>query len=207
MGWLIALGVLVLIAITPVGASVIYDSNGLVLRLLLGLIRIKLFPQQKKNKPKETKKEEPAKVKPAAKPKESKKEEKDGGSLLDFLPIVNHVLEFLGKFRTKLRINRLEMKLTMASDDPCDLAINYGRAWAALGNLMPQLERFFVIRKRDLQVQCDFTALETEISRYLEREKTAQMMDISLGYVVYMDDQETYAMIGRGHLHGGIRRA
>ena len=163
MGWLIALGVLVLLAITPVGASVIYDSNGLVLRLLLGLIRIKLFPQQKKNKPKETKKEEPAKVKPAAKPKESKKEEKDGGSLLDFLPIVNHVLEFLGKFRTKLRINRLEMKLTMASDDPCDLAINYGRAWAALGNLMPQLERFFVIRKRDLQVQCDFTALETVI--------------------------------------------
>lgn len=38
----------------------------------------------------------------------------------------------------------------------------------------------------------DFTALETEISRYLEREKTAHILDISLGYVVYMDDQETY---------------
>ena len=70
-------------------------------------------------------------------------------------------LDFLGSFRRKLRINQLELKLTMAGDDPCDLAVNYGRAWAAVGNLMPQLERLFVIKKRNIAVACDFTASQT----------------------------------------------
>ena len=52
------------------------------------------------------------------------------------------------------------MKLILANDDPCDLAVNYGRAWAALGSLMPQLERLFVIKKRNLEVECDFTSEE-----------------------------------------------
>ena len=51
----------------------------------------------------------------------------------------------------------------LAGDDPCDLAVNYGRAWAALGNLIPVLERFLVIKKRDMQVRCDFTADKTLI--------------------------------------------
>ena len=70
-------------------------------------------------------------------------------------------LDFLGSFRRKLRVNRLDLKLTMAGDDPCDLAINYGRAWAAVGNLMPQLERLFVIKDRNIEVACDFTASQT----------------------------------------------
>ena len=55
------------------------------------------------------------------------------------------------------------MKLIMAADDPCDLAVNYGRAWAALGNLMPILESQLVIKKRNLEVECDFTSDNTRI--------------------------------------------
>ena len=60
------------------------------------------------------------------------------------------------------------MKLMMASSDPCDLAVNYGRAWAAVGNLMPMLERIFVIKKRDVEVECDFTAAETLVIARLD---------------------------------------
>ena len=60
------------------------------------------------------------------------------------------------------------MKLTMAGDDPCDLAVNYGRAWAALGNLEPQLDRLFIIKKKDLQIQCDFEETETKIAARLD---------------------------------------
>ena len=81
-----------------------------------------------------------------------KAEKKKGGKVTDFLPLVKVALDFLGDFRRKLRIKHLELQLCMAGDDPCDLALNYGKAWAAVGNLIPQLERFFVIKKRDFSV-------------------------------------------------------
>ena len=77
-------------------------------------------------------------------------------------------VDFLGDFRRKLRLNNLELKLILAGDDPCDLALNYGRAWAAVGNLMPQLEKWFVIRKRNIEVECDFTASQTLVIAHLD---------------------------------------
>ena len=78
------------------------------------------------------------------------------------------VLDFLVNFRRKIRVNWLELKLILAGGDPADLAQNYGKAWAALGNLMPQLDRFFVIRKRNLEVECDFVSSETVIIARLD---------------------------------------
>ena len=174
MGWLITLGILTLLAVLPVGVSVKYDSDGPLVRLIVGPIKMTLFPRPKKEKqPKKEKKktenqtETPEPVKkqaqtnarpsPAEKPKEQKK---TGGKLTDFLPLVRTVLDFLGDFRRKLRVDLLELKLVMAAEDPCDLAVNYGRAWAAVGNLMPKLEKFLVIKKRNIEVECDFEADE-----------------------------------------------
>ena len=36
--------------------------------------------------------------------------------------------------------------------------MNYGKAWAALGNLWPYVDRMFTIKKRDVRIQCDFMA-------------------------------------------------
>ena len=106
----------------------------------------------------------PGKVPPPRKPRLPAEEKPEaGGSWTDFLSLVPVVLDFLGDFVRKLRVNRLELKLVLAGDDPCDLAVNYGRAWTALGNLLPRLERFLVIQKRDLEVECDFTASETTV--------------------------------------------
>ncbi len=170
MGWLITAGILLLIGILPVGIRGRYDADGPFAWLLIGPAAIRLYPQKAKKKEEKPKAQKPAhkkkSQKPAA-PKEKSKEE-TGGSVTEFLPLVQTVLELLGGFRRKLRVIRLEMKLVMAADDPCDLAVNYGRAWAALGNLMPQLERLFVIKKRDLQVECDFTAEKTLVTARLD---------------------------------------
>lgn len=188
MGWLIALGVVILLAILPLGASVKYNSEGAVVRVIAGPIRFTVYPRPKKEKdPKaEEKKAKEEAEKKAAKDakKRAEKEANEktasekatvplvqkekGGSWTDFLPLVKVVVDFLGSFRRKLRVNVLELKLIMAADDPCDLAINYGRAWAALGNLMPQLEKLFVIKKRDLEVECDFTASQTLVIARLD---------------------------------------
>ena len=146
-------------AIAPLGGWVRYDLDGLLLKLIAGPVKLTLIPGKKKEKPQEEEKK-PAKtqVTKSAAPKEKK-----GGSITDFLPLVQLALDLLGDFRRKLRVRRLELLLVMAGDDPCDLAVNYGRAWAAVGNLMPQLERLFVIKKKDVQVACDFTADKTTV--------------------------------------------
>ena len=159
MGWLIAAAVITLLAIAPLGVWVRYDLDGLLLKLIAGPVKLTLIPGKKKEKPQEEEKK-PAKtqVTKSAAPKEKK-----GGSITDFLPLVQLALDLLGDFRRKLRVRRLELLLVMAGDDPCDLAVNYGRAWAAVGNLMPQLERLFVIKKKDVQVACDSTADKTTV--------------------------------------------
>ena len=184
MGWMITLGILVLLAVLPLGVSVKYDSDGPLVKVTAGPVRITVFPRpkkQKKEKPKkETKsapnqakqaEEEAGLPKPPQPPKPVKTEkpkEKKGGSLTDFIPFVKLGLNFLGDFRRKLRLNNLELKLVLASSDPCDLAVNYGKTWAAVGNLMPALERWFVIKKRNVEVECDFTASQTLVTARLD---------------------------------------
>lgn len=186
MGWLIALGIITLLAVLPLGVSVKYDEDGVLLKLIIGPVKITLFPRpkkdqkpKKKEKAKEKKEEqktepaqqpapEAASPTPEKKPEEKTEKKKSGGSVTDFLPLVKTALDMLGAFRRRLRLNVLDLKLIMAADDPCDLAVNYGRAWAAVGNFLPRLEKVFVIKKRNIEVECDFMAAETKIIARLD---------------------------------------
>ncbi|MBQ6890199.1 MAG: DUF2953 domain-containing protein [Oscillospiraceae bacterium] len=109
---------------------------------------------------------------------------KKGGSILDFLPLVKVGLDFLAEFfGKKLHVNCLELKLTLAGGDPCDLALNYGRAWEALGNLWPRLERMMVIQKRDINIQCDFEGDKTLIYTRLDISITlGRLLGIAVRY-------------------------
>lgn len=156
MGWLIALAVVCVLAVLPIGFRAIYRESQPGVWLLIGPVKLRVYPGQPK-KEKNKKRVKPAKTKQSA-----AKQEK-GGSYRDFFPVVKTILTFLEHFRRKIRVNDLELKVILAGGDPCDLAVNYGKAWAALGNLMPQLERFFVIKKRNLEVECDFTSDTTLI--------------------------------------------
>ena len=156
MGWLIALAVVGGLAVLPLGFRAVYRESKSGVWLLIGPFKLRVYP----GKPKKDKPEKKAKPQKAKQP--DTKQEK-GGTYRDFLPVVRTILEFLEHFRRKIRVNDLQLKVILSGDDPSDLAVNYGRAWAALGNLMPQLERFFVIKKRDLEVECDFTSDTTLI--------------------------------------------
>ena len=177
MGWLIALGILFAFAILPIGIGAVYHTDGPLVYLLIGPVRVTLYPGKKKEKKPKAAKKEPVKKKPA--PAQKKEKSKQGGSISDFFPILETLAAFLCDFRRKLRVNRLEMKLILAGGDPCDLAMNYAKAWAAVGNLMPQLERFFIIKKRDLEVECDFTSDNTLIYAKLD-------ITITVGRVLYL---------------------
>lgn len=181
MGWWITLGILFFLAVLPLGVRIRYDSEGALVRVILGPLKLTVYPLPKKEKkekkkpdaPKQSPETEQSKTeeanlpKPPQPPKPEKKKQ-TGGSVLDFLPLVKMLLDLLGDFRRKLRLDDLYLRLILASSDPCDLAVNYGKTWAAIGNLMPQLERLFVIKKRDVEVECDFTASETLVIARLD---------------------------------------
>ncbi len=181
MGLWITLGIFTLLAILPLGVRVLYDAEGPLVKIVLGPIKLTVFPRPRKEPKKEKKQKPEAKQEakqqpeeenlpkpPQAPPAPKPVKEKKGGSLTDFLPFVKLAFDFLGDFRRKLRLDDLYLRLILASDDPCDLAVNYGKTWTAVGNLLPALERWFVIKKRDVEVECDFTASETKVIARLE---------------------------------------
>lgn len=180
MGWLIALGILTGLAILPLGVHIAYDAHGPLVRIIIGPLRFTLFPRKKKTKKEkktETGKSGGQKPAPAEK-KEAKPIVTDppgkpapqigGGPWTDFLPLIRVGLNFLGDFRRKLRVNMLQLHLVMAGDDPCDLAVNYGRLWAAVSGLLSQMERFLVIKKRSVNIDCDFMADQTRVIARLD---------------------------------------
>ena len=189
MGWLIFLAILVLLAILPLGASVLYDEDGPRVRIVAGPVKIQVFPMKKKPKKDKPKKEKPKKEqkKPAQAGEEQKPfpKPRTGGSWTDFLPLVQVVLDLLNDLRRKLRVNHLLLHLTLAGEDPCDLAVNYGRMNASLAALIAQLERVLVIQKRDVHVDCDFTANETVILARLDLTITlGRILSIAVRYGV-----------------------
>lgn len=175
MGWLIALGavaaVVALVIWLPVGLRADYDADGLRAWYTVGPFRV--LPVEEKDE--ETKKislkqilNEPRKMKKQRSSKKGGQTQAKGGSIDTFWDELKTVLGFYWGLRGKAVLKRLQFKLVMAGDDPCDLAINYGRAWAAAGSLIALLEELLTIRKRDVEVECDFTADQTVILARLD---------------------------------------
>lgn len=157
MGWIIALVILLALFFLPFGFCAVYRQSNAGVWLLIGPLKFRVFPGNKKEN--NTKQQDNDKA---------ENEPTKGGNLRDFWLTARTLFQFLEEFRKKIRVKNLEVKLVLAGDDPSDLAVNYGRAWAAVGNLIPHLERFFVIKKRNIQVECDFLADQTRVYARLD---------------------------------------
>ena len=161
---LIVLAVLVLLALIPLGAHVRYDSEGAFVWLVAGPIRIRLLPK-KPRKPKKDKKEKKEKKsgkkkKPKELPESEETKEKQplGGLIRDFMPFVRLGLDLLGCFFRKLRVPILTLHLGFGgANDPASAAINYGRAWSAIGAIMQPIRTKTRIKKENVSCSCDFT--------------------------------------------------
>ena len=162
MWWIIPVAIAAVIAglaFLPVGLRAVYDKDGLTVKLLVGVIPYKLNLTEINEKKHERR----------MKMRQRMEEDTDyepriirpDGTLREFFPLLDLYLQLLFNEKYKLRVKLLELKLTMANDDPFDLAMNYGKAWTVINALLPQLERFLNIKKRKLDVGCDFLAEET----------------------------------------------
>ena len=168
MTLLVIFAVLVLIGCIPVGVDARYGADGIFLAAKIGPFRLQLLPQKPKKK-----KKKPAKQPPAVKPAEKKPAEKKQNPLLSggvdgLMQLLTLALDTLGDLRRKLRVNELTLHVTVpGGDDPAKAAMNYGRAWAAIGALTPAMERLFVIKKRDIRPELDYNETQMKADAHL----------------------------------------
>lgn len=176
MIWWIAAGLLAALAVLPLGIRGSYCQGRGQLRLKIGPVVWTVYPKREKpprNPPPEhsqEKAEQPKGASSEGPPRHDASPQPGLGKRLrkDLLPLLRLGLDLLADLRRKIRMDRLVLHLTLAGGDPCDLAVSYGRTWAAVGALLPQLERLFVIRKRDVQVQCDFAGTRSSVTAQVD---------------------------------------
>lgn len=164
MWWITPLAILAVLtglAFLPVGLRVVYDKDGLLVKLLVGIAPFKLNLTEINEKSMERRIKRKQRM--AENPDYQPRIIRPNGTLREFFPLLDLYLQLLFNQKYKLRVSLLELKLIMANDDPFDLAMNYGKAWTSINGLLPQLERFLNIKKRKLDVTCDFLAEETMI--------------------------------------------
>ena len=179
MVWIVVLLCLLLVGFLPLGIRAWYKHGKGSVILMIGPLRLSVYPQKQRRSQKNGVKKDGFESHAQAAKKRR--------SFMDYFPIVQLICDFLKDFRTKLRINDLRFKAILAEDDPCDLSVHYGQAWAAVGNVMPLLENSFTIKKRNIEIECDYIAESTQIYAYVDMRITvAQMLSIGIfhGYKI-----------------------
>ena len=141
-----------LLSFVPLGFLAYFDQTKAELSVKVGFLRFPVGTKKEKKKERKQKKNSQFESKAKVKNKKASK------GVSQYFSLLKPVFRFLLDFKRKLRINDLQLNVVLGGSDPCDLSVNYGKAWIALGNLMPLLERFFVIDKRNLEIECDYTA-------------------------------------------------
>lgn len=182
MGWwivpgilLVLIGIIILVMLMPVGIRVRYHGNELKIWYVIGPIRLLRYPDTEKAR----NKRKNSKINIRTVLNDPIKANRKYDSVLgDFWAELKTTLELIWALRPKLCLKRLELKLHLAGEDPCAVALQYGGAWAAIGGLLPLLEEAFIVKKRDLDVDCRFDGGSTTLDAKLD-------FTIGLGRLLY----------------------
>lgn len=156
--WIVLGGILAalyLLGRIRIGAAVAYSNAGLFLTIKAGPSRIQVLPakaDKKEKKPSQKTKEKTAESE--GEQKKTKRNVKDTISMaLRFLPLIG---EAAGRFKRKIRIDRLKLSVIWGGEDPAVAAQGYGAGNAAMGILWPIVEHNFKVIEYDLRVDVDF---------------------------------------------------
>ena len=156
---------IVLICLIPADLLVKYDHEKLYAQAKIGPVRLSLYPPKPKDEAKEfRKREKKRKKQEKAKKKKQKKsgaaaapEKKKKKFSRDMIkPLLRAAKDLLGGLRRKLIVRNLTLHVTYGGEDAAEAAINYGRAWAMIGCIMPILENTFRLQKRDVDARLDY---------------------------------------------------
>lgn len=157
----IAAAVILIIALLPVGITARFDGEDTDIRLIIG-------PFRRKAKPSGINYLELIDTLYAAEEEIVGTSAGRGSVVRRFLSQLRSLVMLLSEARQIIKIRRLELKLILGGDDPCDVALAYGATAAAVWNLLGALDRLFVIQKRDVDIGCDFESTQTLVTARLD---------------------------------------
>lgn len=155
---LIILAAVVLILLIPIGVSGGWDFGEIGLTILVGPLKLRLLP---KKPPK------PGKEKKPKAPKAKKDKPKKPRGSITFQTITDYArlgVRALGRFRRRLCIRKLKIWYLAAASDPCDAAVAYGRANAAIAELLSLLHAAFEVKEQDVRLRVDFSEEKSQFS-------------------------------------------
>ena len=162
-----------------VGGDGEYSADGLLIRVRVGPISIRVFPLRKKREKKEKKPAEKGK-KPSSSPQNGEKKEpsqpekpKKGGTL-DLvkagLPLVG---EAAGALTERIRIDLLRMDLLFGGTDAAQTAILFGMSNALIAPLLAVFQQNFEVKEHRVRTAVDFN--EKTITLYLRAAFSARI--------------------------------
>ena len=154
-----------IVIIFPVGVRVLYQDDALKMWYTIGPIRLLRYPED--DDAHEKRKNSKINIRTVLN-EPIKANRRYDNVIGDFWAELKTTLELFWFLRPKLRIKRLVLKLHLAGEDPAALALQYGGAWAAIGGLLPLLEEAFVLKKRQLDVDCNFNGGTTSLDAKLD---------------------------------------
>lgn len=167
--------VLFLLAMIWLGVDFQYMDSTVTVWIKVLFVRIKVYPQKRKKSSGKSK-EEPEKTDEI----ESKGKEKSPKGKRDVRDIIKILLRAARRLRKRLTVGILMLHYTVAGDDPCDTALQYGRVSAAVGVLLPEICNIFRVKRKDVAVNVDFDSGKP----MLESKITIRLFVWQLVYVV-----------------------
>ena len=161
LGWMIAIVIVLLVLMLPVGVSAAYDDSGFLLRLKIGVLGIRLFPRREKRKPR---RERGAEASGAPQTAKKPKKPKPKLKLRDIRDLLQIVLRALHRLRVHLSVDVLQLYITVAADDPFAAVRFYGAVNAGLGIALAELHKVLKIRDEDVAADIDLDAQQLRIT-------------------------------------------
>lgn len=152
----IVLGLLALpliLLLIPIRLSLDFQNRTMKLRIGHGLIRIQLLPKRKKKKSKPAAKTEAPEPTPKPQPKRDISDVYEQAQ--QFIPLAKKMLAAIPNIFGAVCIDRLTVHVRFFQEDPADLALHYGQAWAASGWIVAALSNLFTIKRQDVRPVID----------------------------------------------------
>lgn len=157
-------GVIGLLLLLPVSVHIEYFDEKTFVTLGIGPVRVGLLPRKRKQKKKEL-------ATPAQAPEKKRTIQSVYAEARQYIPLVKTVLSMIPDTLHAAVIDKLTVHVKLYDDDPADLALHYGQAWAALGWIVTAISNLSCLKQQDVRPimdeQTDGFALEAKVRVHL----------------------------------------